>query len=240
MIGLGVTGTDTGVGKTYVSILLISLLRRRGVQVAAMKPVETGVVPDDPRSDAMRLRAAAGIDDPIERVRPILASEPLAPWVALSRAGVKLDLAALDEAYAALCDGRDAIVVEGAGGLLVPLTRDLSYDGLFVGWDLDLVIVAGNRLGTISHTQLTVRAAHDAGLRVRGVVLNALGPEPGGIAEQTNLEALQELLEPIPVLPFPWIPKTRGLDYALEIAEENGFGELIAERRPPAHASRTT
>jgi dethiobiotin synthetase len=230
MIRLGITGTDTGVGKTFVTTVLIGLLRQRGKRVAAMKPVETGVRADDPRSDAMLLRAAAGSDDPVERVRPILLSEPLAPGRALSRAGGVVDLQALDEAFAALSEGRDAIVVEGAGGLLVPLTRDLAYDGLFVGWDLDLVIVAGNRRGTINHTLLTVKAAHDAGLRVRGVVLNALGPEPGGIAERTNAEALAELLDPVPVLPFPWIARHRSLEYALEIAEENGLGGLLAER----------
>lgn len=235
MIRLGVTGTDTAVGKTYISTVLVSLLRRRGVSVAAMKPVETGVRGDDPDSDAMRLRAAAGTDDPIELVRPVLIAEPLAPWVATSRAGGQIDLTALDDAYRKLCEGRDAVVVEGAGGLLVPITREIAYDGLFVQWELDLVVVAGNRLGTISHTLLTVRAAHDAGLRVRGVVLNALGPEPGGIAEQTNQEALAELLEPVPVLPFPWMRRSRGLDYVLEVAEENGFGELIVDRsRPPA------
>jgi dethiobiotin synthetase len=230
MIRLGITGTDTGVGKTFISTVLLGLLRRQGRRVAAMKPVETGVKVDDPRSDAMTLRAAAGTDDPPERVRPLLLAEPLAPWVALSRAGATVDLQALDAAFHALCEGRDAILVEGAGGLLVPLTRDLAYDGLFVGWDLDLVIVAGNRLGALNHTLLTVNAAHDAGLRVRGVVLNALGPEPGGIAERTNLEALSELLEPIPVLPFPWIARRRSPEYALEIAEENGLGRLTEAR----------
>jgi dethiobiotin synthetase len=234
MIRLGITGTDTDVGKTYLSIVLIHLLRKHGRTVGAMKPVETGVAVDDPRSDAVRLREAAGSGDPLELVRPLLLAEPLAPWVATSRAGGSVDLPALNDAYRALCEGKDAVVVEGAGGLLVPLTRDLAYDGLFVGWELDLVIVAGNRLGTINHTQLTVRAAHDAGLRVRGVVLNALGPEPGGIAEKTNLEALAELLDPIPVLPFPWMRASRGMDYVLEIAEENGFGTLIAERRHPS------
>ncbi|HEU0300132.1 MAG TPA: dethiobiotin synthase [Longimicrobium sp.] len=233
MIRLGVTGTDTGVGKTYVSSVLLALLRRKGLRVAAMKPVEAGVTADDPSSDAMRLREAAGEHDPLERVRPILIAEPLAPWVALLRAGGTVNLHALDAAFHALSEGRDAIVVEGAGGLLVPLTRDLAFDGLFVGWGLDLVVVAGNRRGTLNHTMLTVRAAHDAGLRVRGVVLNALGPESKGIAERTNLEALLELLEPIPVVPFPWIRKDRPLDYALEIAEENGFDRLIAPRVPP-------
>jgi dethiobiotin synthetase len=233
MIRIGITGTDTGVGKTYISTVLLTLLRRRGLSVAAMKPVETGVKADDPTSDAMRLRDAAGAADPVERVRPILLAEPLAPWVALNRSGGTVDLNALDVSYRALAEGRDAILVEGAGGLLVPLTRDLAYDGLFVGWGLDLIVVAGNRLGTINHTLLTVRAAHDAGLRVRGVVLNALGPEPGGIAERTNLEALAELLEPVPVLPFPWIRRDRSLDYAADIADEHGFGTLLADRVAP-------
>lgn len=234
MIRIGVTGTDTGVGKTYLSTLLVAMMRRRGLKVAAMKPVETGKTFDDPTSDAARLRDAAGADDPLEQVRPVLLSEPLAPWVALSRAGGPgVDVGALDAAFHALSEGRDAILVEGAGGLLVPLTRDLAYDGLFVGWGLDLIVVAGNRRGTLNHTMLTVRAAHDAGLRVRGVILNALGPDRNGIAERTNLEALTELLEPVPVVPFPWIRKDRPLDYALEIAEENGFDRLIADRVAP-------
>lgn len=230
MIRLGITGTDTGVGKTYVSTILLALMRRQGLRVAAMKPVEAGVTADDPASDAARLRDAAGEGDPLDRVRPVLISEPLAPWVALSRAGGAIDLEVLDAAFRALSDGRDAILVEGAGGLLVPLTRDLAYDGLFVGWGLDLVVVAGNRRGALNHSMLTVRAAHDAGLRVRGVVLNALGPAHKGIAERTNLEALEELLDPIPVLPFPWIRKDRPLEYAMEIAEENGLHRLFADQ----------
>ena len=233
MIRLGVTGTDTAVGKTYLSTVLLAMLRRKGLRVAAMKPVETGVKADDPASDAARLRDAAGAEDPLEQVRPILISEPLAPWVALARAGGTADLNALDSAFHALSEGRDAILVEGAGGLLVPLTRDLAYDGLFVGWGLDLVVVAGNRRGTLNHTMLTVRAAHDAGLRVRGVILNALGPDRNGIAERTNLEALTDLLEPVPVLPFPWIRKDRPMEYAIEIAEENGFDRLLGARVAP-------
>lgn len=233
MIRLGITGTDTAVGKTYISTVLLTLLRRRGLSVAAMKPVETGVKADDPASDAMRLREAAGATDPIERVRPLLLAEPLAPWVALNRSGGSVDLGALDETYRQLAEGRDAILVEGAGGLLVPLTRDLAYDGLFVGWGLDLVIVAGNRLGALNHTLLTVRAAHDAGLRVRGVVLNTMSADARGIAESTNREALAELLDPVPVLPFPWIRRDRSLDYAADVAEEAGFGALLADRVAP-------
>ncbi len=233
MIRLGVTGTDTGVGKTLVSTVLLRLMRARGMRVAAMKPVETGVSPGDPTGDAARLRDAAGGQDPLELVRPLLLKEPLAPWVATARGGTQVDLDVLDAAFHALCDGRDAVLVEGAGGLLVPLTRDVAYDGLFVQWDLDLVVVAGNRIGAINHTLLTVRAAHDAGLRVRGVVLNALDPDPPGIAESTNLETLRELLAPVPVLFFPWLRKPGDERYVLEIAEESGFDTLISARTPP-------
>jgi dethiobiotin synthetase len=228
MIRLGVTGTDTGVGKTSVAILLLKMLRRRKLTVAVMKPVETGVTPSDPRSDAARLLSAAGTNDSLELVRPLLMTEPLAPWVAASRAGTTVDLGVLDRAFARLERGREAIVVEGAGGLLVPLTRELAFDGLFARWELDVVVVAGNRLGALNHTLLTVRAAHDAGLRVRGVVLNNLGPEQPRIAERTNLDALQELLAPVPVLPLPWLRHPDDDDYVLEIAEENGLAVLIA------------
>jgi dethiobiotin synthetase len=227
MIRLGVTGTDTGVGKTMVAIILLKMLVRRKLRVAVLKPVETGVTPNDPRSDAVRLLHAAGTNDPLELVRPLIIAEPLAPWVAASRAGTTVDLDALDRAFERLQAGREAIVVEGAGGLLVPLTRELAYDGLFARWQLEVVVVAGNRLGALNHTLLTVRAAHDAGLKVRGVVLNTLGPEPPRIAERTNLEALQELLSPIPVLPLPWLRHPDQDAYVLELAEENGLGVLL-------------
>jgi len=232
MIRLGVTGTDTAVGKTLVSTVLLRILRSRGLRVSAMKPVETGVKPDDPSSDARRLQAAAGGDDPIEDVRPLLMAEPLAPWVASARAGTEVDLGVLDAAFARLAEGRDAVLVEGAGGLLVPVTRDVAFDGLFVQWELDVVVVAGNRLGAINHTLLTVRAAHDAGLRVRGVVLNALGPETPGIAEATNLEALSDLLAPVPVLAFPWLRRPDDEAYVLDVAQQAGLDALLGDRTP--------
>lgn len=226
MIRLGVTGTDTEVGKTFVSTLLLRAMRRRGWRIAAMKPVETGVWHGDARSDAHRLLVAAGVDDPLEDVRPVVLSEPLAPWVALTRSGGAVDEAALRAAFDRLCAGRDAILVEGAGGLLVPLTATLAWDGLFAAWGLDVVVVAGNRLGVINHTRLTVRAAEAAGLRVRGVVLNAR-KAGGGIAEATNREALSELLHPLPVVPLPWFADRRDEARLLDIAEENGIGRLL-------------
>lgn len=234
MIGIGVTGTDTGVGKSVVAAALVALLRRQGKRVGAMKPVETGLTPDAPGSDAALLRAAAGGGDAMETVRPVLLPEPLAPWVAAGRAGTTVDLAVLDAAFARLSDGRDAVVVEGAGGLLVPFTRDMAFDGLCVGWELDMVVVAANRLGVINHTLLTVRAAHDAGLRVRGVVLNQPGADAGGVAEETNLEALREFLAPVPVYAFPWMEDARDPERLADAAERAGLAELVVERSAPA------
>lgn len=203
-IRLGVTGTDTGVGKSVVSAAIVAMLRGRGLRVAAMKPAETGLAPDAPDSDAALLRAAAGGGDPIDLVRPFLLPEPLAPWVAARRAGTAVDLPLLDDAFARLSADRDAVVVEGAGGLLVPLTAEMAFDGLFARWGLDVVVAAGNRLGVLNHTLLTARAAEAAGLRVRCVVLNELAPpDPADVARATNFDALRELLAPIPVAAFP-------------------------------------
>ena len=226
MIRLGITGTDTGVGKTVVSAAIVALLRRRGVDVAAMKPAETGRTPDDPQSDAALLRAAAGDRDPVDLVRPILLPEPLAPWVAAERAGAPIDLGRLDDAFARLTAGREAVVVEGAGGLLVPITRDLAYDGLFARWGLDVVIVAGNRLGVLNHSLLTLHAARAAGLHVRGIILNALTPAATDVAEDTNLHVLRELAG-IPVLPFPWIDGPATPERLADAAESAGLGAMV-------------
>ncbi len=237
MIRIGVTGTDTGVGKSVVAAALLAMLRARGVRVAGMKPVETGVAPGDPAADAWLLRRAAGGEDAEEDVRPILLREPLAPWVAARREGTSVDLARLDEVYARLCEGRGAIVVEGAGGLLVPFTRDVAFDGLCVMWGLDLVVVALNRLGVLNHTLMTVRCAHDAGLRVRGVVLNA-GPNAlAGAAEETNRDALAELVAPVPVLAFPRVADPRDPAALAAAAETAGLDALAADREPPPASS---
>jgi dethiobiotin synthetase len=95
------------------------------------------------------------------------------------------------------------------------------------------VVVAGNRPGAINHTLLTVRAAHDAGLRVRGVVLNSLSPETPGIAEATNLEALSDLLAPVPVLAFPWLRKPDDEAYVLDVAQTAGLDALLGDRTQP-------
>jgi len=228
MIRLGVTGTDTGIGKTVISAALLLLLRQQGLRVGAMKPVETGHRPGDPEADAVRLQRAAGGGDPLESIRPYSLPDPLAPWIAALATGLTIEPQRLDEHFTALSRGRDGIVVEGAGGLLVPLTRELTFLDLFHRWRLEVVVVAGNRLGALNHTLLTVRALREAGLPIRGVVLNHLGPHSPGAAEQSNLDALAELLEGAPVVAFPWLHDPSDDDEVLGAAEAARLGSLLA------------
>ena len=208
---LAVTGTDTGVGKTLVTCALVAALRARGLAVAAMKPVETGVAERHAGTDAERLRRAAGSRHAPSDVCPVTYAEPLAPMVAADRAGRPVDWGAIEAARARLTPGADALVVEGAGGLLVPFARgaDAPTDlaALAGRWALDLVVVAADRLGVINHALLTVREAERRGVRVRAVVLNAVRAAPGDVAEVTNLGVLGVLLPTVPVVAFPFVPE---------------------------------
>jgi dethiobiotin synthetase len=230
MIRLAITGTDTGIGKTMVSLGILGLLRRKGLDVAAMKPCETGVEPGDPASDAGLLRKAAGGVGSLADVCPVTLPHALAPWAAARREGLEIDVKLLDAAFERLSAGRDVILVEGAGGLLVPITRRMAYDRLFQRWGMDLVLVAGNRLGVINHALLTVHAARNAGLTIRGIVLNTLGPGRVGTAEETNRDVLADLLPGLPIVVFPWVEDARDLTAITDAAAAAGISKLVGER----------
>src|SRR5262249_45838018 len=143
-----VTGTDTGVGKTFVACALAGALRARGLRVAVLKPVETGVagVPDD----ALRLRAAAGDPAPLDDVCPYRLRAPLAPAVAARLEGTPLDVGRLAALIPRRAAAADVLLVEGAGGLLVPLTAAATTLDLAVRVGLPVLVVGANRLGTIN------------------------------------------------------------------------------------------
>jgi len=176
MRGLFVTGTDTGVGKTEVSCALVAAARADGLDLGAMKPAQSGVEPGDP-GDAQRLRAAAGETDPPELVCPYTFAAPLAPGVAARLAGVEIRLEVILEAAQVLAARHTALLVEGAGGLLVPLTPRHTYADLAVALGLPVLVVARVGLGTVNHTALTVEALRARGLAVAGVVLNRTSAE---------------------------------------------------------------
>jgi dethiobiotin synthetase len=172
--GLFITGTDTGVGKTIVAATLARLLKMRGLNVGVMKPVTSGCREENGRlisDDAQLLCQAAGAvygDD----VAPYLLREALAPAEAAKLDGVRIDFTHIKEAFDRLAAAHDFMIVEGAGGLMVPLAGGMLVADLARLLELPLVVVARPNLGTINHTVLTCFAAQQMELKVSGVIIN--------------------------------------------------------------------
>jgi dethiobiotin synthetase len=208
MPDLLVTGTDTGVGKTVIAAALVLALRERGVRAIGFKPAETGVDAAQ-ESDSEVLAKASGVADP--RAQPLLSlSEPLAPAVAAERAGQVLRPAAIEARIHALRADGYRLVVEGAGGLLVPLAWGYSALDLADQMGLEAIVVARAGLGTLNHTCLTVDALQSRGVPVRGVVLNSATPLPT-LADETNPEALRRLRPGLRVFSVPHHSSTDAL-----------------------------
>lgn len=165
--GLFVAGTDTGVGKTLVAAALIHHLREKGVNVGAFKPIESGGT-----EDSTFLREAVGSEDPLELMNPYSFNQPISPHQAAEEEGREISISTILDAFESLKQRHDYIVVEGAGGLLVPLRRDFLIGDLIARLDLPVLVVARAAVGTINHTLLTVKQAQSLGLRVLGVVIN--------------------------------------------------------------------
>ncbi|HEX6387933.1 MAG TPA: dethiobiotin synthase [Solirubrobacteraceae bacterium] len=186
LTGLFVTGTDTGVGKTYLAAAICAALRADGVRVGAFKPVVTGLDDAGP-SDTQLLAAAAGTATVPHEFGP-----PVSPHLAAALAGTPLQPDALVAAARAAAAACDVLVVEGVGGLLVPLTDTYLVRDFAVALGYPLVVAARPGLGTINHTLLTVEAARTAGLPVRAVVLTPY-PEQPSVMEQSNRETIAAL-----------------------------------------------
>lgn len=231
----GVTGTDTGVGKTIIAAALAAALRQRGARVGVFKPVETGVAAGTDPPDAALLREAAGAPHPIATVCPATFAEPLAPMIAAERAGIRIDIDALDAAFANVTEDTDATIVEGAGGLLVPITVETTYAALFARWRLGIIVVAANRLGVLNHTALTVHAAESAGLHVHAVVLNTLAAAPPDLAAVTNGDALRRLLPEQPVVTFPYLSDPHHIPSLAAAAASCGLLAALPLTLPDAH-----
>jgi dethiobiotin synthetase len=201
-----ITGTDTGIGKTTVASALAAALRRRGHDVGVIKPVETGCRPGADglliAEDAQQLAWAARRDEPLERICPYRLRAPLAPSVAARREGIRLELSALVDSVQRVIAGCELALVEGAGGLLVPLTDTATFADLARACALRLLLVVGNRLGAINHARLTIDWARAAGLDVAGYVVNTLHAA-SDLAAETNVQVLRDLLGPaLGVFPF--------------------------------------
>ena len=192
MRGLFVTGTDTGVGKSVVAAATAAALVAQGVRVAAFKPALTGL--DDPPGDwppDHELLASVTGQRPFD-VAAIAFGPAVSPHLAAELDGTRIDAAGVVRAAQAAAEGGEALICEGVGGLLVPLTTGFSVRDLAVELGLPLVIAARPGLGTISHTLLTVEAARSAGLRVAGIVFTPWPVDPDRMM-LSNRETVQAL-----------------------------------------------
>jgi dethiobiotin synthetase len=236
--GLFVTGTDTGVGKTFVTAAIARGLVAAGHAVGALKPVATGAVPrgaDWHCEDAEALIDALGGWFPRERVAPILFEDPVAPPLAARRAGRPLVFdrvlgAAREGLSWWAAQGAGLVLVEGVGGLLCPLAEGKTVADLAIALDFPLVIVARRDLGTLNHTLLTVEAALGRGLRVAGVVLNDAAPvsHPIAAADAAASELLRYLDEIAILIEIPHHPGSAWLHE--RIACVNWFTRGMASR----------
>ena len=195
--GCFITGTDTGVGKTFVARAIAGALARNGVDVGVMKPVESGCATRDGRlipADALALKEAAGATDPIDAINPHKFAAPVAPNIAARLEGKEIDLLIIKKLYGELSARHDLMIVEGAGGLLSPVTDSKSAADLAALLNLPLIIITPSTLGCINHTLLTLRAAQEANLSVLGVILNHPAPlDPANRSTQYNLEEIKRL-----------------------------------------------
>src|SRR5579864_7835318 len=173
--GLLVTGTDTGVGKTLVGGAIADWFRRQKFRVAVSKPVATGCVHRREglvSEDAEWLAHCADAPFPLHIICPQCFAEPLAPAVAAQRAGRPLDWDMIQRSITQMARGSDVMIVEGIGGLMVPMDSKHTFRDVARWLQLPAVIVARPGLGTINHTLLTVETLRQAGVKVAGVVVN--------------------------------------------------------------------
>jgi len=213
MRSIFVTGTDTEVGKTRVSVGIIHKLVAQGYKVAAMKPVASGceVTTEGLRNeDAVALMAASNVDLPYDLVNPYAFEPAIAPHIAAQQAGVQIDLELIQQYYDRIHQQADIVVVEGAGGWLVPLNEKNTMADLAKQLGLDVVLVVGIRLGCINHALLTVAAIEQSGLGFKGWIANDLESSP-----QAD-EMLVTLRQHIQISNLGLVPKLSQLDSSAE------------------------
>lgn len=204
--GLFVTGTDTEVGKTEVTLGLMAALQRHGFSVLGMKPVAAGCVltPDGLRNeDALRIQAQGSMPLAYAAINPYAFAPPIAPHIAAAQAGVEIQIELIETAYQRLATQADWVLVEGAGGWRVPFGPCLTLADLPSALDLPVVLVVGLRLGCLNHALLSAESIQASGLQLAGWVANRI--DPAMAAADENLATLRERL-PAPCLGVvPWL-----------------------------------
>ena len=182
-----ITATDTGVGKTVTSAVLGILLQAEGHNVGVMKPVQC------PGEDAQFLKKALRLQDDLKEINPFYAPEPLSPHLAFHRAKIKFDKQRVQDYLKRLQARHDIVLVEGAGGLMVPLAKGYYNADLIADLKAQVIIVARLGLGTINHTLLTINEIQKRGLILKGLIFCQTKPEREGVPQSTNPQEIEKL-----------------------------------------------
>ena len=210
--GFFITGTDTGVGKTVITAGLLGALRLRGIDAVAIKPVQSGGIHRDNQlisEDACFYRLVSDLPYEQRQLNPVCLEPPLAPGIAAAEAGVSVNLEEIMGHFYRMAGKHQLILVEGAGGLFVPLVgHKVTMADLATQMGLPLLVVARPTLGTINHTGLTVAYARSKGLEVAGIIINGYNHSSPDWAERTNPGVI-EAMTGVPVLGL--LPSIAGL-----------------------------
>ena len=195
-MSLFLTGTDTGVGKTFVAVELLRLLREAGIRAVGMKPICCG-----DRADVGRLLAAGAEDATIEELNPVWLRSPVAPSVAARIERIEIDIEKICHRFTMLSQRFEIVLVEGVGGWLVPIAPNFFVSDLATRLNLPVAIVAENRLGCLNHVLLTCESVRNRGSGCAGIILNR-ADAAGDLAQTTNEDELRRLLPDTVVLPI--------------------------------------
>lgn len=212
-MNLFVTGTDTGVGKTYFTTLFLRALRARGIDAVGFKPISCDAI-----ADVEAIAAASDYSGPIQDLNPVHFDQPLAPLTAAILQGIQVDLDPIFKTFERLTSSHSSVIVEGAGGWLVPILPDYFMADLAVALGIPVLIVAENKLGALNHTLLTIDSLQRRNVTCAGLILNNR-VEPNSPAAATN-RAILETLVPIPIR-AELSPGQQSLDLA-------GFEDLLS------------
>lgn len=211
--GFFITGTDTEVGKTWVSAVLLAALKARGHSTAAMKPVSAGCIeaPEGLRNeDALILQRHATLALPYEQVNPYAFAPPIAPHIAAARIGQRIDIAPIKTLFHSIAPQADYMIVEGAGGWRVPLNEREAIADLAKALGLPVILVVGMRLGCINHALLSCESIAGHGVKLAGWVANGILPDFAELEE--NIDTLRQRID-APLLGA--LPHMTELDTAL-------------------------
>ena len=196
MHGYFITGTDTEVGKTWISLGIVEALKQQGKDVGVMKPVSAGCERTDSglrNEDALLLQKTSNIKLDYKTINPLAFEPPIAPHIAAESENIRIDVESLHQHFKTIQQQSDCVVVEGAGGWLVPLNDFQTLADLAARINLPVILVVGMRLGCLNHALLSVESIRNSGLPLAGWIANQVTPEMNCLKE--NIKTLQQMID---------------------------------------------